>query len=418
MNYFDAFFTVQTNTTIMLLRNMIHLRIALLVCLCLQTTHLCAHQTTILISFDGFSHDYLEQLPDGVFKDLTKHGCNAAAMIPVNPTKTFPNHWSLATGLYPEHHGIIDNQFYDTALRDTFGMPRTESVWWKGEPIWITAERNGVAAYTYFWPGSQVVFNGRLPSKWFPYSGTRYFDDRVDSMVAWASQEHPPGLIAGYFEVVDDFGHKFGPHSKEISLALSHAETIVARLVKGLSASGVLDSTNIVIVSDHGMAQVDVPDSSIPITSALLGNSPGMIVIRSNPNMLVYGITADTANAIAMRLNADPSLHVHAMRGEELPTSWRINAPNRLPALYVQTEIGRDLDVGRRPLRKEAGGNHGYDNKHKEMNGIFIASGPSIRSGMIPALQAVDVYNILCALLHIPPVQNDGNASRVHDVVR
>ena len=379
---------------------------------------LYAHQTTIVISLDGFRHDYIERMPEGIFKQLAEKGCRANAMIPVNPTKTFPNHWSIATGLYPEHHGIVDNHFYDSELRDTFSMPRTESVWWKGEPFWITAERHGIAAYTFFWPGSQVVFDGRLPSKWFPYSGTRYFDDRVDSIVAWTAQKNPPGLIAAYFEVADDFGHKFGPYAKEMDIAFKHVETIVSRLVNGLSARGVLDSTNIIIVSDHGMAQVDVPETSKPITARLLGTSPNMIVIKSNPNLLVYGISADSAQAIAKRLNNIPELNVVATPTSELPATWRINAPNRTPALYVQTNIGRDLDVGKRPLRKDAGGSHGYDNKNTDMHGIFIASGPSIRNGHIKALSVLDVYPIVCALLHIPPAPNDGNQERVADIVK
>lgn len=378
---------------------------------------LYAHQTTIVVSFDGFRRDYIERMPEGVFKQLANDGCTAT-LVPVNPTKTFPNHWSIATGLYPEHHGIIDNHFYDSELRDTFSMPRTESVWWKGEPMWITAERHGVTAYTFFWPGSQVVFDGRLPSKWLPYSGTRYFDDRVDSIVTWTAQEKPPGLIVAYFEVADDFGHKFGPYGKEMDIAFNHVENIVSRLVKGLATRGILDSTNIIIVSDHGMAQVDAPDTSTPITSQVLGTSPDMIVIKSNPNLLVYGITTDTAQAIADRLNNNPDYKVRATLTSKLPTTWRISAPHRTPVLYIQTNMGRDLDVGKRPLRKEVGGSHGYDNKNTDMHGIFIATGPSIRNGHIRDLSVVDVYPIVCALLHIFPASNDGNQARVTDVVK
>lgn len=394
-----------------------HFFLLVLVSLC-ALSDLLAHQTTILISFDGFRHDYVARMPDGVFKDMAEHGCKAEALIPVNPTKTFPNHWSIATGLYPEHHGIIDNHFYDRALRDSFSMPRTESSWWLGEPIWITAERHGVAAYTYFWPGSQVVSNGRLPSKWLPYNGKRLFEDRVDSMVTWAAQEHPPGLIVGYFEVADDFGHKFGPNGKEMELAFKHVEDIVSRLVRGLTTRGIVDSTNIIILSDHGMAEVPAPESSVPITPEMLGTSPSMIVMKSNPNLLVYGITADTARAIAKRLNSLPELHVQALPGAELPDTWKINAPNRLPDLYVQTVLGRDLYMDSHRVRKETGGSHGYDNKNTDMFGIFVATGPSIRNGQIPALSVIDVYPIVCALLHIPPAPNDGNANRINDVVR
>lgn len=373
---------------------------------------------TILISFDGFRHDYVERLPDGVFKSMFSTGCRAQSLIPVNPTKTFPNHWSLATGLYPEHHGILDNRFYDRALVDTFAMSSTESVWWLGEPVWNTAERRGVMAYTYYWPGSNVAVQGMHPTRWFPYSGSRKYADRIDSVIAWSTMPQPPGLIVTYFELLDDAGHRHGPQSAQVDTALITAEALIARLVQGLRAHDVLDSVNIVIVSDHGMTATELPSpDQHRVQSALFGDS-SLVVLVSHTNVFVYGLQPDQADAVAERVNADAALKIRATPSRRLDSSWHINHAARVPDLYAEALFGSTIDTGKRPLPQHGGGNHGYHNSNVDLHGIFVATGPDIKPGLLPSFSVVDVYNVICSLLRIQPALNDGNPEIARRVVR
>ncbi|MCL4277734.1 MAG: ectonucleotide pyrophosphatase/phosphodiesterase [Ignavibacteria bacterium] len=373
----------------------------------------------ILISFDGFRHDYISRLPNGAIKELIAHGCTADALIPVNPTKTFPNHWSIATGLYPSDHGIVDNRFYDRVLNDTFNMTRTEPVWWRGEPIWTTVERAGKTAFTYFWPGSSTPINGHLPSKWFTYEHSRDYTSRVDSIVTWASMPKPPDLIVSYFELLDDAGHRYGPNAPQVDSALAVANSLISRLVKGLEARGVINNCTIVLVSDHGMAEINPAtphDKHLSVEQFMA--DPTVRVIVSNPNILVYGLPGTTANTIAAGINADSQTYrATATPVSDLDTAWHIQYPGRTPDLIVTAEYGYDIDVGKRPARKSTGGNHGYSNSISDMNGIFVASGDKIKPGRVQSLSVIDVYNIICKLTNVPPARNSGNANRVSDVV-
>lgn len=374
--------------------------------------------TTILISFDGFRHDYLERIPSGAIARIALSGCKARALVPVNPTKTFPNHWTLATGLYPQHHGIVDNKFYDANEQDTFSMPRTEPVWWQGEPIWSTAERAGLTAFTFFWPGSNVAIDGKHPSRWFDYNGRREYDNRMDTVIAWATMPKPPNLIVSYFEMVDDAGHRYGASSKQVDSALMVADLLVQRLLDSLAAHHRESDVNVVIVSDHGMSDVvEAPDSLGILSTQLLDNAENAIVLRSGTSMLVYYANANDAGSSALRITDACGLQATCYDGSRMDSSWHINYPGRIPTLYVLAKNGYLLQYGKHTANKMLGGNHGFHNSNAEMHGIFVAGGPDIRRGIVEALSTTDVYNIVCALLRIEPSANDGDASRVADVV-
>ncbi len=375
------------------------------------------HHYTILISFDGFRHDYLERLPDGPFKSLVATGCRAKHLVPVNPTKTFPNHWAIATGCWPAQNGILDNRFFDRALNDTFGMSRTEPMWWLSEPVWITAERQNKRAFTYFWPGSQTPIGGLLPSRSIPYSPSRDYRARIDSILAWTTLPEPPSLIVSFFEVRDDVGHRYGPDAPEIDQALLTADSIVGALVGGLEVRGIRDSTAVVIVSDHGMTSILPPQpEDVRFDLALLGDTAKLVVIESNPNMLVYGYTQEQARMVAQRINSS-GIRAKATATVDLDSTWHLGSGNRTPDLYIQASMGYDLYTSRSQW-KPGSGNHGYHNSNPDMHGIFVAAGRSIQPGVIAELNAVDVYNIVCRLVGVMPGSNNGNGSRIKDVIR
>ncbi len=375
--------------------------------------------TCIVLSFDGFRYDYADRLPEGTFQKLTRNGCRTT-IIPVNPTKTFPNHWSLATGLYPEHHGIIDNVFYDRALRDTFTVARTESVWWRGEPVWVTAEKASCRAFVYFWPGSSTDFSGYRPTKWFEYNNNRLYQERIDSIVVWTSMPEPPALIMSYFELVDDVGHRYGPHSPQLDTVLTEVNSLVERLVKGLQESGVWEQTTLIIVSDHGMEEVPAPSQVQPhLTRDDVDPDASAVVLASNPNLLVYSLTTEQARDRANTINEKQhETYASAIASADLDPTWKIAYSDRIPDLIVMAGVGRDLDLGKRPLKSYTSGNHGFHNSNPAMHGIFVATGPRILPGKLEPLHAVDIYNIVCAIVGIHPARNDGNANRVQHIFR
>src|SRR6266850_4625922 len=113
----------------------------------------------ILVSLDAFRWDYLQKYHPTNLNRLALEGVHAKKLIPMFPSMTFPNHHTIVTGLRPEHHGIIHNNFYDPVTKETFAFNKTElqgSQWWGGEPVWATAIKQGRTADCLSWPGTGV----------------------------------------------------------------------------------------------------------------------------------------------------------------------------------------------------------------------------------------------------------------------
>ena len=234
--------------------------------------------TLVLVSLDGFRWDYLDR--PGVQAPTLRwiaEGVRAGRLVPVFPTKTFPNHYSLVTGLHPEAHGIVGNSMRDPG-RLVDGQPArfslsdrdalADSRWWGGEPIWVTAERQGVPTGTVFWPGSEAEIGGVRPGRWLPYDGEMPYAARVDTALAWLDAPDPPRLVTLYVEAVDDAGHRYGPDAPEVGAAIARVDSALARLVDGLRQRGRLDQTSLVVVSDHGMTALS-PSRVVLLDDAL-----------------------------------------------------------------------------------------------------------------------------------------------------
>ena len=219
--------------------------------------------TVLLISLDGFRWDYLEKAHTPNLDRLVNTGVKARALIPVFPTKTFPNHYSIATGLYPENHGIIANTMYDPVVDDTFALSLRAAVsdgrWYGGEPIWVTAEKQGQISATLFWPGSEAEIEGFRPTYWYEYDHDMPHADRVNQVLAWFDlpPDHRPTFITLYFPDTDDDGHRFGPDSPEITSTIQQLDSTLGTLFQGLMERGIMEEINILVVSDHGMASID-----------------------------------------------------------------------------------------------------------------------------------------------------------------
>src|SRR4051794_18026617 len=242
----------------------------------------------ILISIDGFRADYIDRGLTPTLASLAATGVRADALKPSFPTLTFPNHYTLVTGLYPDHHGIVNNRMVDPATGKSFVYKDAKSIadpaWWGGEPLWVSVERHGRHAATMFWPGSDVAIDGVRPSHWMRFDRRLSPSRRVDQLLSWFDLRgvDKPAFYTLYLEQVDHAGHDYGPDSREVDAAMHEIDSALARLVAGLRARNAFERTNIVIVSDHGMTPAS-PDQSIYLDD---------VVGAGDADIVTYGILA------------------------------------------------------------------------------------------------------------------------------
>ncbi len=381
----------------------------------------------ILISIDGFRWDYLQKYPAPVLRRLAAEGVHARRLIPSFPSKTFPNHYTLVTGLYPEHHGIVGNTFFDPESRETFAVNKPETTraahWWSGgEPVWITAEKQGLRTACYFWPGSDAEIQGRRPSFFLPYDIERSSAARVDGLLAWL--DLPPGqrprFCTLYLDEVDRAGHAHGPEAPETAGAVRQVDDAMARLVAGLEARGLRDKTDLVIVSDHGMAAAG-PDRVVFIEDLM--DASAVEVEATGP---VGGVRPKSGEAAALvaSIRAKHPAHVQVYLREEVPEQLHYRASNRIPAVVLiadehwNIESKAGLPWPMRTLTYNRG-THGWDPAVADMGALFIAHGPSFKEAHeFAEVENIQVYNLLCAALGLRPAPNDGDDRLVREALR
>lgn len=360
---------------------------------------------TILISIDGFRADYLERGQTPVLAGLAAGGASGP-MRPSFPSLTFPNHYTLVTGLHPDHHGIVGNNFDDPVL-GRFSQAKKETGWWnQAEPIWVTAEKAGLTTATMFWPGSETEIRGRRPTYWRPYDGTVGNEERVDQVLAWLDlPEARPDFVTLYFDVVDTVGHVTGPASPQTLAAAAEVDAAIGGLIQGLRERRLYDRTTLVIVSDHGMAPIS-PDQTIYLDDAV---PPGAldVIYASGVAYLAPrpGHEAEVDAALIGRKD-----HHQCWRRGELPARFVLGSNPRVPPIVCLADIGWYLATHDRPL-SHPGGAHGFDNAAVEMQALFIAHGPGIAPGVVLRdLDSVDVQPLLGRLLAISVPAGDGRA--------
>ena len=254
------------------------------------------HPYVVLVSFDAFRHDYFKRYHPEALTEIAERGVRASAMIPSFPSKTFPNHYTLATGLYPGHNGIVGNTFYDPSRDQWYHNNDSAAVgdgtWYGGEPIWVTAERNGVKAGTFYWAGSEAEIKGRRPSYWVLYDKKVPNASRVDSVVSWLRKPPSarPHLVCIYFSMVDDTTHKFGPDAPQTAVAVAAVDHALRRLLDSIAVLPFRDSMNVVVVSDHGMASTPA-SQVIPVGNLVLGaamDTTGILMSDNGPTMSLW----------------------------------------------------------------------------------------------------------------------------------
>lgn len=371
----------------------------------------------VLVSFDGFRWDYHLDADTPSLDRVAAAGIRAERLIPVFPSKTFPAHYSIVTGLHPGHHGIVSNNMRDPRWPESFSLGDRQQVqdgrWWGGEPIWVSAARQGIGTAVYFWPGSEAPVQGVQPDIWFPYDGSVSFEERVAATLEWLARpaSDRPGLVALYFEEPNEAGHRYGPGAPETRQAVERVDGVLGDLLDGLDDLGL--EANVLVVSDHGMARNDpsrviVLDDLVELRSGELFESGAFLQI----------FPRDGREETIQEALAGSHPHLRVWRPDEIPGRFGLAGQRRLPPILGTPDAGwevlpRDRADGLIP------GNHGQDPLHPDMHGIFHAAGPDLVAGVtLPALEQVDLYNLMAALLAIEPAPNDGDPARIRGLLR
>ncbi len=375
----------------------------------------------ILISLDGFRWDYLELAEPPNLLRLAAAGVRAEGLVPVFPAKTFPSHYSIVTGLYPGRHGILFNRMYDPGMDAVFDLGDRQAVedprWWGGEPIWVTAEKQGVRTAAMFWPGTEAEIAGLRPSYWHRFDAGFAYEKRVTQVLAWLDLPagERPRFITLYFQDPNDTSHDHGPEAPETLAAVREVDARLGDLLRGLDERGLAGRVDLVVVSDHGMAAV-APERVV-FVDEIVDFEPGevfdqgaLLQLRPRPGRerLLYEALE----------GAHPRLAVY--RPDEVPEGYRLEAHRRLPPILGVPDLGwqiytrRGFARYRSPLR----GDHGQAPEDPRMHGLLVAAGPSFRPGqVIGRVESVELYNLMAAVLGVEPAPNDGDPARLRHLL-
>jgi len=373
----------------------------------------------VLVSLDGFRWDLLERYPTPNLHRLAARGVRARWLQPVFPTLTFPNHYAIVTGLFPVHHGIVSNQFVEPVtgrrFRYTDTLVMLDSSWWGGEPLWVTAERQGRRSAAVFWPGSEAAIGGARPSRWMVYDEQVPWAARAESALAWlrAPEAQRPAFMTVYWSGVDDAEHQFGPEAPEVAGAVASADSLVGRLQDGLEAAGLTGRVNLIVVSDHGSAatstgRVVLLDDYVDVATVDL--------VRVGQALSLQARDGDQERLLAALARVP---HAAFYRRADTPPRWRYRDNDRIAPIVGQAEEGWTITTRQLAARRFNLGEHGYDDTVPAMRAIFVAAGPAFRRGLVvEPFRNVHVYDLVCAILGLGPAPNDGSLDSVRVMLR
>ena len=417
----------------MLTRNL--LRICCFLVVTLAAVNVSAQQpvkdlkpTVILISLDGFRYDYIDKYSPPTLNTLARDGVRAKWMIPSFPTKTFPNHYTIATGLYPQNHGIVENNVWDYDKK--FEMSNTRRVeepyWWLGEPIWVTAEKQGQRSASYFFVGTNTLIEETKPSITRRYNGNVPNTMRVDKLLSWFDLPSAtrPTMMTMYFSETDDVGHEFGPDAEETKYAAWEVDSYIARLMAGLKTRKIDDKVNIIIVSDHGMAAVDQRNAII--MDEFFDPKDKNLADPVMTTGEIWQIFPKPGKEDYLMNRLSGIKNATCWRKKDIPKRLHYNEGRRIAPIVCSSDEGwymtdrerydKDKDMVEFPRTKGA---HGYDNRYQSMMATFVAHGPAFKKGDVAdPFENIEVYNIMCKILKLKPAKNDGDLDHVKKMLR
>lgn len=377
----------------------------------------------ILVSIDGYRWDYSTIAHTPALDEIATTGVQAEALRPVFPTNSFPNHYTIVTGLYPEQHGIVGNRMYDPVLDRYFSPDDSveigRSYWWDGEPVWVTAIKQGRRAASMFWPGSAAPIHNIRPNYWQIYDSQLTSRQRVQQVLAWLDQTpaNRPDIVTLYFDIVDNYGHHFGPDSIQIIDAIQEVDSAIGLLMQGLKDLQLSDKYNLIVLSDHGITNID-SSRTIFLDDFVDLDEAG--IIDWSPVLALRPALNKTDEIYAALRSAHPNLHVY--RRGEIPIELHYSNHHRIPPIIGIADEGWSIST-RQYLADYPdalnGGDHGYRPDVQSMSGIFLATGPNFKAGItVPAFSNIHVYTLITHIMGLKSAPNSGDLSVVRNLLR
>jgi len=383
----------------------------------------------VLVSFDGFRHDYVRNFNTPNFKTFIEKGSAAEALIPSFPSKTFPNHYTIVTGLNPGNHGLVDNTFYDRKKNVTYGMRVKELVtdpyFYGGIPLWELAKKNGMKSASYFWVGSEMTDEKRRPDYYFPFDDDFDNDLRVDQVIRWLKlpAAERPHFITLYFSMVDHAGHDFGPASENTRQAVLKADALLGRLMSGVEVTKL--PVNVILVSDHGMYELPIQEDTYVFIDELINTKDSSVKLANGGTQTHLYIPDIKKRDSVYQVLKKQEGKFTVLKKEQFPNRWNYRH-DRVGDILLEAKPGYYMREGSRErfLKSAKIGNnfgvHGYDPEATpDVRGIFYAQGPNIKPGMAVApFQNIHVYPLVAKILGLPLPKIDGKEEVLQKLYR
>jgi predicted AlkP superfamily pyrophosphatase or phosphodiesterase len=373
----------------------------------------------VILSMDGFRWDYPDSIPTPNLDAIARGGVKAVSLRPAFPSKTFPNHYTMATGLYPNNHGIVLNSFWDPDSNMYYSIGKREAVengyFYGGEPIWVTAEKQGVKSASYFWVGSEAVIDGYQPSVTKKYNWRIPYEDRIDSVLTWLQlpEDQRPHFIMWYMSEPDHMGHDHGPFSKETNEVIMYQDTLLGIFLEKIAALPNSDEINLIFTSDHGMQASD--SARTEYLEDYIKESWITEIQGYNPNYNILAADDCLDSLYNALLKAD---HFKVWKAGEVPARLNYGTHERCMDLIVCADSAWRIKE-KRDGRRASRGDHGYDNRNTDMHAIFYATGPAFKKEHLhPTFNNVDLYPLMAHILGLVPAEVDGKISNVNGMLQ
>lgn len=371
----------------------------------------------LLLSFDGFRWDYVDRVPTPNFRELIDNGVTVEHVENAYITKTFPNHYSLVTGLYAETHGIVANEMYDPAMNRSFSMETDsiyESRWWEeAVPLWVTVQKAGGKSGAAMWPGSDVKIHGSFPNRYLPYNASVSFETRVERIIEWFSAPKEVAVDFGvlYWEEPDESGHELGPQSSLMDVVIAGIDEKLGFLLNELKKAGLYEKVNLIVTSDHGMAQLS-PDKIIELDEYVSRDL--YTWVDKSPVVGILPKEGKLEEVYSKLVDANPNMAVY--KKGDIPEHFHYQHNIRIMPILIESKEGWTI------MQNRSGpfmlGNHGYDNTLRSMQPVFVARGPAFRQNYLKtSMRSVDLYPLMCHILDVRPLPNNGSLSNVRDLL-
>jgi predicted AlkP superfamily pyrophosphatase or phosphodiesterase len=378
----------------------------------------------VVVSLDGFRWDYPERFQPTTIRRMIDSGFRAERLLPVFPTLTFPNHYSIATGLYPERHGIVGNRFYAPEFDLWYELSNRETVedgrFYSGEPIWVTAEKQGMVSAAFFFVGTEAAIQGIRPTHWYSFSKSHPGEARVDQAIAWLKEPEAgrPHLVTLYFEDVDDQSHWNGVGSEPAVAAVHRVDRLLERLMTGIRALPHGDQVNVLVVSDHGQSGYP-PEGETLVLGQHIDLAGIRVVGKGSYSQLYY------SDSEAERVRDDQETLRQAWNNGRVltpgdaPAEWNIGDNPRWPDLIVQPDPGYRVVRHADQIESINPGDHGWPPEFTDMHGVLFGTGPAFRPGASTGpVRVVDIYPLMLSVLGLKgPGPIDGNPEALEDIL-